>query len=489
MKLKTVTIENFRMLQNATLTIEDDLTVIVGRNNSGKTSFTELFYQFFSEDKKTSFRFEDFSINSHQDFLSAFDLYTDYQKTKYTLSDADRIIKEKSIISKIPSIRCSLYIEYRNEDSLASLTPFIMDLDTTRMDASILIEFSPKDSLNLFEGCSTKENAIDFLKTNIRKLYSEKTFCFDSKNIALQKSVDKKLILDLFCSNFIYAQRHIGDQQSESSEKLAKGFESYFNQHHKNEDLNLKFQELLNSTGLQWDEVYETIFTGLVTDLKHFGYPGLNSHELKVKSQFELNKILRGSTNVLYQHSANNLLPESYNGLGFKNLIYIILQFINFYETFKSRKPTPCFQILFIEEPEVHLHPQMQYTFIRNITSFIKGKSDWNVQVIVTTHSSHVVAESDFESIKYFENTTGKTKIKDLRVFKPQSEKEETLKFLKQYLTLNNCDMFFADKIIMSEGTVERLLMPIFLKKVEEKLKKERKYFKLPYEYISFIEG
>lgn len=130
----------------------------------------------------------------------------------------------------------------------------------------------------------------------------------------------------------------------------------------------------------------------------------------------------------------------------------------------------------------------MQYTFIRNITSFIKRKNDWNVQVVVTTHSSHVVAESEFESIKYFENTTGRTKIKDLRSFNPQSEKEDTLKFLKQYLTLNNCDMFFADKIIMSEGTVERLLMPVFLKKIEEKLKTESKTFRLPYEYISFIE-
>ena len=350
------------------------------------------------------------------------------------------------------------------------------------------MSFPPKDPLKLFDDCEDRTKLIDFIKTNIRSLYTEKSFCVDSNDHRIRKTVEKKLILELFCSNFIYAQRHIADQQLESSEKLAHGFESYFNQHHKNEDLNIKFQQELNNTGLQWDQVYEKIFTGLVNDLKHFGYPGLNSHDLKIKSQFELNKILKGSTNVLYHHSANNLLPEGYNGLGFKNLIYIILQFINFYENFKSRKPTPSFQILFIEEPEAHLHPQMQYTFIRNISTFIEGKTDWNVQVIVTTHSSHIVAESGFDSIKYFENSTGNTNIKDLRSFDPQKEKKETIKFLKQYLTLSNCDMFFADKIIMSEGTVERLLMPVFLKKLEEKLKNENKQFKLPYDYISFIE-
>jgi predicted ATP-dependent endonuclease of OLD family len=488
MKLKTVTVENFRILENVTLTVEDNLTVIVGRNNSGKTSFTELFYRFFSDDKKASFRFEDFSISSHDNFLKAFDLYKDYKDKKATLNDADKLAREKEIATTIPVIRCCLYIEYQKEDSLASLTPFIMDLDTQRMDASILTEFSPKDPLKLFDNCDGRTKLIDFLKANIRSLYTEKSFCVDSKNSSAKKVIEKKLIFDLFCSNFIYAQRHIADQQLESSEKLARGFESYFNQHHKNEDLNIKFQQLLNDTGLQWDQVYEQIFKGLVSDLKHFGYPGLNSHDLKIKSQFELNKILKGSTNVLYQHSANNLLPEAYNGLGFKNLIYIILQFINFYENFKSRKPTPCFQVLFIEEPEAHLHPQMQYTFIRNITSFIQGKAGWNVQVIVTTHSSHIVAESGFDSIKYFENSTGKTNIKDLRKFDPQKEKKETIEFLKQYLTLSNCDMFFADKIIMSEGTVERLLMPVFLKKIEEKLKSEQKHFKLPYDYISFIE-
>ena len=144
MKLKKATIENFRMLKNVALTIEDLVTVIVGRNNSGKTSFTELFYRFFSDDRKASFCFEDFSISSHDNFLKAFDLYKDYMDKKATLNDANKLAREKEIVTTIPAIRCTLYIEYQKEDSLASLAPFIMDLDIYRIDASILVEFSPQ---------------------------------------------------------------------------------------------------------------------------------------------------------------------------------------------------------------------------------------------------------------------------------------------------------------------------------------------------------
>src|SRR3546814_9034075 len=39
--------------------------------------------------------------------------------------------------------------------------------------------------------------------------------------------------------------------------------------------------------------------------------------------------------------------------------------------------------------------------------------------------------------------------------------------FLHQYLTLTRCDLFFADKAVLIEGTSERLLLPAMIRKTD----------------------
>jgi predicted ATP-dependent endonuclease of OLD family len=99
---------------------------------------------------------------------------------------------------------------------------------------------------------------------------------------------------------------------------------------------------------------------------------------------------------------AGRNVPESYNGLGYSNLIYITLQISIFCQLFEERIPRSLSHILFIEEPEAHLHPQMQMVFIRKIKEFIRQK-EWNVQVVITTHSSQILSDCEFKCIRYFE--------------------------------------------------------------------------------------
>ena len=142
-------------------------------------------------------------------------------------------------------------------------------------------------------------------------------------------------------------------------------------------------------------------------------------------------------------------------------------------------------ELLFLEEPEAHLHPQMQAVFIKNVSDYLKSKPEWNVQLIVTTHSSHVVAESGFAALRYFDASTSSLKVKDLNTFKARLETseqdvdKEALKFLQQYMALHRCEMFFADKIILVEGTVERLVLPEIIRRGASSLQ---------HEYVSVIE-
>jgi predicted ATP-dependent endonuclease of OLD family len=113
---------------------------------------------------------------------------------------------------------------------------------------------------------------------------------------------------------------------------------------------------------------------------------------------------------------------------------------------------------------------------------------DHVAQLVITTHSSHIIAEADFQCIRYFRrlgskfcigphNFIGPHKFKsiaseviNLANFAKEKMEPENLTFLKRYLALTHCDLFFADAAVLVEGTVERLLMPKMIKKAAPEL-------------------
>ena len=97
-----------------------------------------------------------------------------------------------------------------------------------------------------------------------------------------------------------------------------------------------------------------------------------------------------------------------------------------------------------------------------------------NLQTIITSHSSHIVSECDFDDIKYFKRSSNtevvSQNLKELETrYKAEKDPERNhFKFLKQYLTLNYSEIFFADKAILFEGETEGILLPAMLKKGDE---------------------
>jgi len=117
----------------------------------------------------------------------------------------------------------------------------------------------------------------------------------------------------------------------------------------------------------------------------------------------------------------------------------------------------------------------MQYVFIKNIKKLLAEgiKRDDGIyrplQYIITTHSSHIVADSDFDDIKYLKaeaknNVTAKN-LSDLR--NQYDADPNQYQFLKQYLTISRAEIFFADKAVLIEGDTERILIPTFMRKVD----------------------
>ena len=182
-------------------------------------------------------------------------------------------------------------------------------------------------------------------------------------------------------------------------------------------------------------------------------------------------------------------LPEAYNGLGFKNLVYMAVQVRHYHlKWIKTERNRPLCHLIVIEEPEVHLHAQVQQAFIANIWNAlykVAGEKNLTPQFTITTHSSHIIDTVDFSKVRYFrrclrseddpktQKILNATVVHDLKKFQPEPlvndaesiSADEVLKFLRRYMSLTHCDLFFADGVILIEGSVERILLRPMIEK------------------------
>ena len=194
---------------------------------------------------------------------------------------------------------------------------------------------------------------------------------------------------------------------------------------------------------------------------------------MAIHSSLSEKDIISNNTTLYYKHD-DSLLPETYNGLGYLNLYGIIFEI----ETVMAdiKKDPADINLVYIEEPESHTHPQLQYIFIKNIKDLLKVHDDElkargdtsGVQTLITTHSSHIVSDCSFDDLIYFKRDNGTAVSKAFNSLKEEYGDEQLgYKSVKQYLTLNSSELFFADKVICVEGDTERILIPTMMQKVD----------------------
>ncbi len=145
-----------------------------------------------------------------------------------------------------------------------------------------------------------------------------------------------------------------------------------------------------------------------------------------------------------------------------------------------------CIPLLFIEEPESHMHPQMQHAFADYLEDFLGKITSVKIQTFLTSHSSHIANTMLFSKIRYAQKTKDGVIFKNLNSF--AIEKPANTSFIKKYLNLTKCDLFFADKAIFIEGASERLLLPDMIEKCDKKGMFNSQVYKLPAQYYTLIE-
>lgn len=484
MRIKKIEIENFRLLENINCELENDITLIVGKNNTGKTSFFEAIRIATSNDGK--FIFEDFSQSTYTVFKTVYQKYLETLDKEISEESKDNL--EKQLIAEIPKIKINFEIEYDKEvnESLNELSEFITVLEDARNDANISISFEPKNTLRVFQSFDNREDTsielIEYLHKNINLLYETVCYVVDKESDYCRRIEDSFIskIQKVVLFESIKAMRILDDVKSDSNNSLALGFSNYYNQRDKTTNQDVKaLEDKLDEVSEELRVKYAKVLENIMLKLESFGAKTpIVIPQITIDSRFDSEKVLKNNIYYLYKQDEINL-PESYNGLGYSNLIYMILELASFIEKFKNSKEEKLsnFLVVLIEEPEAHMHPQMQQVFISQVNEVLKDakeETDLQVQVIITTHSSHILSESGIETergfnrIRYFNKlkTDNGYKIvnQDFNNLKIKDDKR-TFRFLRQYLTLHKSDLFFADKVILVEGTTERMLLPQMIKK------------------------
>lgn len=305
----------------------------------------------------------------------------------------------------------------------------------------------------------------------------------------------------------IPAQRGFGEDQSgdedgdtpvsASSNRLSDQLRSYYAKHldpTKGPDpKDLGALQAIEAAQDAFDKRLTESFTAAFSEVEGMGYPGVTDPRPRVSTRLKAIDGLNHSAAVSFEVDVIAedgvtmpllRLPEANNGLGYQNLISMIFRLMSFRDAWmrvgKASKggvvtSTEPLHLVLVEEPEAHLHAQVQQVFIKKAYAVLRAHDDLigndklRTQLVVSTHSSHVAHETSFACLRYFRRLPAgmvaevpiSTVINLSEVFGTSNDTE---RFVTRYLRAQHADLFFADAAILVEGPAERILLPNFIR-------------------------
>lgn len=510
MKISKLHIENFRLLKKVDIDLEDALSVVVGKNNTGKTSLKIILRTFLNE-SSPQFSLEDLNIDLYNKLNNC--LINDMNQLISKASDIIESDKHSyNDVGKEFAIKLFITIDYDEFDELETFWPFFSDLSPNVKSTTIALAYylSPENYNKLIHDIFRKrlackedakkilerlnEKPIEVLRGHMGDYFDSAIFVRDSKKTTYEineyqnfnkDAISLTNLRKLINYKYIDAERSVSNTNSNGTRKntLSTIASSYWKMvQNDNDNSNNAQIEVLEESFLSSNEgftsIYHDFFKDILLKVKNLSD---FDQEISVESNMIVDDLLSQNTKVTYSDNGISL-PEHYNGLGYMNLIEIVFDLcIQIYDFEKKIKENPSsLALLLIEEPEAHMHQKLQSIFIEKIKNELSLNNTKQIQTIITTHSAQIAAVCDINSFKYFVNKGSDewVVVKNLSDLAIDNHTDDTVEdgdakynnfsFVKQYITQGRAEVFFADKIIMVEGDTERLFMPAMIKKFDK---------------------
>lgn len=451
--ISSVEITNFRTFkEKQIIRFTEGINILVGPNNIGKTTIISAIRLIFDKNK-FGLDINDFSkIETKEELKNCSPKITvsvNLQKSNKEGSDSDDLLAIRNWLTDIDNpykakITMQFQLPTKYEKAYLDAVKDLDDIGSVWLELED--EFLPKYQRKYFVG----ESAQPLMDNSLSRFNCQ--YLPAIRDAEKRMNSGNKYLLNKLLNFFI-------DYDLKSNEELKKSdIEKKMQKRHK--DFHDLAVNLLNNLSPRFKE-------GKKEMLKYSSQTGatFDGEEPEFNSALNDHDILKEFSLVVKNGESN--VPINLNGLGYNNLIYISLVLAELQQSRSNSyfgDNSSVFPFLLIEEPEAHLHPDMQYDFLKFLQNNIKDgtTSETAKQVIITTHSPNITAAASLDDLIVLSKYKSGVKIGypgETFIDNPKDKK-----FVERFLDVTRSNLFFTNQLILIEGLAEQMLIPQFMK-------------------------
>ena len=535
-RLVNVEISRFRRLSEVSVAIDKKTTIFVGSNNSGKTSILTAIRKFLAE--SPAFGAFDLSVNQWPKLRQLGEEWENLDEAPESSGSNDLPWEQhlEEFLSCMPTL--DLWFDVQ-PGAYHVVSPFLPSLQWSGGPVGVRVRLEPASTVEELQkiawrfrearnpvrthDTSSKAWPMDILDYWLRypndlsrimvyKLDPSKGPMATPPAEAPQdlptcaSPLDRGTLSQLVRVDFVAAQRGLGAEEADSrpgSDPHRVGL--FSNQVLKFARRNLgntghspgHHPDLIAAVAKAQDDLDSQIRSALdptIKDVRKLGYPGLHDpQEIHFRTRIQTADLLDHSTAVQYRLAgqlSDTYFPEHAIGLGYQNLQSLSYQLVSFREARLNpdKGAPPAVHLVLLEEPEAHLHVQVQRVFPKRslelITSDNPDHRHLTSQLLMSTHASHLAHSESFTHLRYVRRlapqTQGEMPVSEVvNLADVFGNDTVTRSFAERYFQVQHTDLLFADAAIFVEGTAERMLVPFFI---------ERDFHDLRSRYLSILD-
>lgn len=535
-KLRFVELSLFRRLGNIQLDIDKKTTILVGANNSGKTSILAALRHFLADG--TPFGAFDISVSQWPKLRALGKEWENLTEDPLTVANSEEqwMKQLQTLLSAMPTL--DLWFD-ADSGMYHYVAPFLSKLSWNGGAVAVRLRLEPAANIDELKQlawayCTARVpikdmgedslawpiDLLDFWLREQSKLGQVRAYKLDADNNPVTPittyspqvlatdaiPIDRKHLSKVIRVDFIAAQRGLGSEEADTrsasgphrvgmfSNQLIKFARQHLNVTSTGHGHRADLIKAVAEAQKDLDTKIHEAIADSVEEVKALGYPGLHDpQEIRFRTRIQTADLLDHGTAVQYsmqKDSLTELLPEYSIGLGYQNLQSLSYQLVSFKASRlnpEKGSPVPV-HLVMLEEPEAHLHVQVQRIFPdkahKLITPTGEYESTLQSQLLISTHSSHLAHAESFDRLRYVRRiaknaSTAMPSTEVVNLGQVFGNDKKTRQFAERYFRVQHTDLLFANAAIFVEGVAERMLVPLFM---------ERDFKVLNSRYISFLD-